>query len=36
METLARVNFLDLDGSGAPPADSINGMHAEPAAANEP
>jgi hypothetical protein len=36
VETLAQVNFLDLDDSGVPPADSVDGMHAKPSIADEP
>jgi len=36
MDALARVHIFDLDNSGAPPAHSVDGVHAEPAVANEP
>jgi hypothetical protein len=36
MKSLTCVDIFDLDNSGAPPAYSINGMHAEPAAGNQP
>jgi hypothetical protein len=36
METLARTNYLDFDDSGVTSADSVDGMHAEPAVANKP
>src|SRR5512135_1537781 len=36
MKTLTRVHIFDFDDSGALPAHSIDGMHAEPAAGNEP
>ena len=36
VDALARLHIFDLNNSGAPPTDSIDGMHAEPAVANEP
>ena len=36
MKTFTRVNILDLNNPGAPPAHRVNGMNAEPAIANEP
>jgi hypothetical protein len=36
MKAFTRVNILDLNNPGAPPAHRVNGMNAEPAVANEP
>jgi hypothetical protein len=36
MDALACVDVLDFNNPAAPAADSVDGVHAEPAAANEP
>ena len=36
MDALARLQIFDLNNSGAPPTYSVDGVHAEPAVANEP
>jgi hypothetical protein len=36
LETLTRVNVLDLNNPGPPPAHGVDGMYAEPAIADEP
>ena len=36
MKTFASVHIFDLNNSGAPSTHSIDGMHTEPAVANEP
>ena len=36
VKALSGVNILDLNKSGASPAHSVDGVHAEPAIADEP
>ena len=36
MKSLTCIHIFDLNNSGAPPAHSIDGMHAEPAVGDEP
>jgi hypothetical protein len=36
VDALARLHIFNLNYSGAPPAHSVDGVHAKPAVANEP